>query len=212
MAEQTGLTAQRRVVLGKKVRRLRRQGIVPANVFGRGRDSKPIQLDSVELKRLLAGHGGSKLINLRIDGTNDAVLVRHVQHEPRTGHIQHVDFLHVDLTEKLRARVPVHLVGEAPAVRQLGGVLLRMSDAIEVECLPRDLPEALELDIRRLEQFDTTLYARDVPLPQGVTLLAEPDEAVVKVTPPRMAEEEAPALAEAPAAAAPTEETKEPEA
>jgi large subunit ribosomal protein L25 len=203
MAEQTSLSAQRRTVVGKKVRRLRRDGIIPANVFGRGRDSAAIQVGAHDLQRLLARHGGSRIISLRVDGTDEATLLRHVQRDPRTGAIEHVDFMHVEMTQKIRARVPVRLIGEAPAVRQLGGVLLHITDAIEVECLPRDLPEALELDVSGLDQLDATLHVRDIPLPRGVELLADPDETVVRLTPPRMVEEVAPAApAEAPAAPA----------
>ncbi len=208
MAEQTSLPAQRRAVQGKKVRQLRRQGIIPANVFGRGRASTAIQVSALDLQRLLSRRGGARIISLQIDGTDEAALLRHVQRDPRTGHIEHVDFMHVEMTRKIRARVPVHLVGEAPAVRQLGGVLLHMSDAIEVECLPRDLPEALELDISGLDQLDATLHVSDIHLPQGVELLDDPDEPVAKVTPPRMAEEVA-APAEAPAAAAAPAEAPE---
>jgi large subunit ribosomal protein L25 len=205
MAEQTSLPAQRRTVQGKKVRQLRRQGLIPANVFGQGRASTAIQVSALDLQHLLARRVGARIINLRLDGTDEAALLRHVQRDPRTGHIEHVDFMHVEMTQKIRARVPVHLVGEAPAVRQQGGVLLHMSDAIEVECLPRDLPETLKLDISGLDQFDATLHVSDIHLPPGVELLADPDEPVVKVTPPRMAEEAVPP-AEAPAAAAtPTE-------
>jgi large subunit ribosomal protein L25 len=208
MAEQASLAAQRRDVHGKKVRQLRRQGIIPANVFGRGRDSTAIQVQAHDLKRLLAAHGGTRLISLRIDGADEAALLRHVQHDPRTGAIEHVDFMHVEMTQPIRARVPVRLIGEAPAVRVLGGVLLHMSDAIEVECLPRDLPESVELDISQLDQLDATLHVSDVVLPPKVTLLDDPNEPLVKVTPTRVTEEvPAPAEAAAPApeAAPPTE-------
>jgi large subunit ribosomal protein L25 len=202
MAEQLTVTAQPRVILGKAVRRLRREGTIPANIYGRGRTSRAVQLEGPELKRLLAANAGSRVIQLRVNGAQEAAMVRHITHEPRSGRVLHIDFMHVVMTEKLRAPVPMRLVGEAPAVRTLGGTLLHMRDALEVECLPRDLPEALELDISPLDSFDATLHAREVPLPAGVTLLDPPDEPVVKVSPPRMVEEEAPA----PAAAAEAEE------
>lgn len=202
MAEQITLTAQRREVLGKQVNRLRREGILPANIFGHGRPSVAIQVNAHELRQLLAAHGGSKLIQLRVDGAPETAVVRHIGRDPRTGRIEHVDFMHIEMTEKMRARVPLRLIGEAPAVRQFGGVLLHLVDAVEVECLPQELPEALDLDISELESLDAALHARDLKLPQGVIMQLDLDEVLVKVTPPRMAEEEAAPAAEAPAAPA----------
>jgi large subunit ribosomal protein L25 len=185
MAEQATLTIQRRDVLGKRVRRLRAQGIVPANVYGHGRASRPVQFNDLEFRRLLNARGGTKVIDLREDGANEAAVVRHIEREPKTGRIQHVDFMHVEMNEKLRARIPIRLVGDAPAVRTLGGTLLHLVDTVEVECLPRDLPDALELDISSLEDFDSTLQVSDLPLPRGVTLLADSEEPVVRIAAPR---------------------------
>jgi large subunit ribosomal protein L25 len=197
MAEQNTLTAQRREVVGRHLGQLRRQGIVPANIFGRGRPSVAIQIDGHDLKKLLAAHGGSKLIQLQVDGARETAIVRHIGRDPRTGQIEHVDFMHIEMTEKMRARVPLRLVGEAPAVRQLDGVLLHLVDTLEVECLPQELPEALELDISGMDSLDAGLHARDIKLPAGVSLMADPDEAVVKMTPPRMVQEEVAPAAEA---------------
>lgn len=199
MADQITLTAQRREVMGRHLGQLRRQGIVPANIFGRGRPSVAIQINGHDLKRLLAAHGGSKLIQLQVDGARETAIVRHIGRDPRTGQIEHVDFMHIEMTEKMRARVPLRLVGEAPAVRQLDGVLLHLLDALEVECLPQELPEALELDISGMDSLDAGLHARDIILPKGVSLMTDPDEVLVKMMPPRMVQEE-----EAPAAAAAT--------
>lgn len=207
MADEVTLAVAPRTTLGKRVRRLRHEGTIPANIFGHGRESRAVQIDAMELKRLLSKYGGARLMHLTLDGKSEAALIRHVQHDPRTGAIQHVDFLHVDMREKIRARVPVHLAGEPPAVKQLGGVLLHMSDTLEVECLPNDLPERLELDVSGLENLDDTLYVRDVLVPAGVVMLAEADEPVAKVTASRTAAvaeaaaPEQPAAEEAPEAA-----------
>lgn len=207
MAEQLTVTVQPRTILGKAVRQLRREGTIPANIYRHGHASRAVQLEAHELKRLLAAHAGSRVIQLRLNGAQEAAMVRHIQHEPRSGHVQHIDFMHVEMGEKLRTPLPVRLVGEAPAVHTLGGTLLHLKDTLEVECLPGDLPEALELDISALDSFDATLYARDVALPRKVALLDSPDEVVVKVSPPRLVEEEAAApTAAAPAAPTPPEE------
>ena len=205
MAEQATLAIQQREVLGKRVRQLRRRGIIPANIYGHGRASRAVQVRALDLKRLLSSHTGSRIVRLRLGGTDEPALVRHIMHEPVTGEVLHVDFMHVELTEKIRARVPVRLTGEAPAVRNLDGTLLHMADAVEVESLPQDLPEAIELDVSRLEHLDDVLHASDLPIPARVTLLADSEEPIVKIAPPRAVEEAAPAAP----AVAPAEETTE---
>ena len=201
MAEQVTVALQPRTTLGKAVRRLRRAGIIPANVYGRSRPSRAVQLDAKEAKLLLATHGGASVLRLRLDGAEEAAVIRDVKHEPKTGKIQHIDFMHVELNVAMHARVPVRLVGEAPAVRIHGGTVLHLVDAVEVECFPADLPAALELDISQLESLDAVLHASDLSLPHGVHLLTRPDEVLVKVAAPRTEEEAAPTpIEETPAA------------
>ena len=200
MAEQISVPLQPRTTTGKKVRRLRRDGIIPANIYGHDRASRAVQLDDKEAQRLLATHAGSSVLRLKLNGAEEAAVIRAVKHEPKSGKIEHIDFMHIELDQLMRARVPVHLHGEAPAVRLLGGTLLHLVDAVEVECLPGNLPPALELDITRLEALDSALHVADVQLPRDVRLLTRPEEVVVKVEPPRVEEEAPAAAAEAPAA------------
>lgn len=217
MANQVSLQVAPRTVLGKKVKRLRRKGIIPANLYGQHQPSQPLQLDLYTLDRFLAGHHATHVIDLRVDGGDGTVfnaLVRHVARKPGSGKILHVDFLRVSMNEPVTVRVPVVLKGTAPAVTVAGGVLLHMVDTLEVECLPGDIPEGLELDISGLADIDDTLHVRDVPLPQRVKLLSDKDEPVVKVVAPRaVLAEEAAAAAEEAAAPAPApaagEETPE---
>lgn len=211
MADTLTVEAQPRQVEGKKVRQLRRQGIIPANLFGRGQDSRAIQVTALEVKRILAQHAGAKILRLQVSGAADTVLIRHIQREPKTGAIQHIDFMHVDMTEKMHARVLVTLVGDAPAVKQHGGVLLHVLDSVEVECLPGNLPEALTLDVSGLDELDSSLHVRDLIAPTGVQILSDGDEVVAKIEKPRILVEETPAAATEEAAAAPaaTEEAAE---
>ncbi len=212
MAEQVTLEIEPRTVLGKQVRRLRRAGVLPANIYGHGRPSRAVQISSMEFRKLLNAHGGNRVIQLRLNGTAEPALVRHIEREPKTGRIQHVDFMHVEMNVKLRARVTVHVVGGAPAVRSLSGVLLHLTDTVEVECLPADLPEALEVDVSGLEELDVPVLASDIKLPRNITLLTDPSEQLAKVVATRAepepeaaateAAEEAPAEAEAAAATA----------
>ncbi len=188
MAGQVSLQVASRTVLGKEVKKLRRVGVIPANIYGRHQPSQALQVDQHALERFLAGHRATRVIDLQVDGSNGTVLnalVRHIKRSPRNGKILHVDFLRVSMNEPITVRVPLRLIGTAPAVEVEGGVLLHMLDTLEIECLPGDLPEALELDIGSLKELDDALHVRDVPLPPKVTLLSDPDEPVAKVVAPR---------------------------
>jgi large subunit ribosomal protein L25 len=201
MAEQVTVAVQPRTTTGKRVRRLRHEGIIPANIYGHNRASRAVQLDAKEAERLLASHGGASVLRLRLDGAEESAVIRGVKHEPKTGKIQHIDFMHIEMNVAMRARVPVHLHGEAPAVRVHGGTVLHLVDTVEVECLPADLPASLSLDISQLEELDSSLHASDLSIPRGVRLLARPDEVLVKMAAPRVEEAEAPTpIEETPAA------------
>jgi large subunit ribosomal protein L25 len=206
MPEQVPLQVEKRTVLGKKVRQLRRQGVLPANIFGGHRASIPIQLDAHELERMLKTYGHTTIFRVKVPGAaEDTVLIRHVQRAPTSGAIQHVDFLHVEMSQPIKARIPLHLTGEAPAVKLHGGILMRPVDALEVEALPADLPNALTVDVSVLAELNSTVTAGAVAVPPRVKLLANPDEPVVMIAVPRAAAAEAAAEAAVPpAAVAPT--------
>ncbi|HLV98122.1 MAG TPA: 50S ribosomal protein L25 [Ktedonobacterales bacterium] len=215
MAAKVSLEVAPRTTLGKQVKQLRRQGIIPANLYGRKQPSQALQVDLYTLDRFLAGHAATRVIDLQLGGRKGEVynaLIRHVARSPRSGKILHVDFLRVSMNEPIVVRVPVTLKGTAPAVAVEGGVLLHLLDTLEIESLPGDIPEALELDINGLAAIDDSLRVSDVPLPRGVTLLSPADEPVVKVVAPRavLAEEaaEAAAAEEKEAAAPAAEEGK----
>src|SRR5262249_54960658 len=126
MAEQVKFAVQRRTALGKAASKLRRQGIIPGNIYGGGRESIAIQFNGLEFQRFLAKHPATTLLRLTLgEGARDeTVVVRHVEREPATRAIQHVDFLHVELSQAIRARLPLHLTGDAPAVKLDAGGLL----------------------------------------------------------------------------------------
>ena len=206
MAQQTELEIRPREVLGKATKRLRKAGIIPANIFGHHEESQAVQIDAVAFDQLVRGHHATSLIALRQPGNSatQTALIRHVQHDPRSGKIIHVDFFRVSLRERVTSKVPLHFVGEAPAVKLEGGVLLRLLDALEVECEAGDLVEFVEVDVTPLTEIDAMIHAGDVKLPAGYTLLTDPKEGVAKVAATRaeIAEE----AAEAPAPAAPAAE------
>lgn len=175
---------------GKQVQKLRRQGHIPAVVYGHDRPSQSLDVDGRAFERLWEKAGESSLIDLVIDG-QDAVkaIIHDLQRDPTTNRILHVDFHQVNLMEKVTVDVALHFVGEAAAVKELGGTLIKSHDTIQVECLPKDLVREITVDVSSLKTFDDAFYMRDLRLPKGLELKEEPDDLLVHVEPPRTAEE-----------------------
>lgn len=178
------LNAQRRDVLGKQVKALRRQGHLPAVVYGHHIQPVAILLDTKEASRLLSGVTSSQLIKVSINGEQHNVLVREKQRNPITGTLLHVDFLEVSMTEKLRANVVIALEGEAPAVKELDGIVVTGIEQLEVESLPGDLPERITVDISSLVAIGDSIHVRDIRVPAAVEVLTDLDEMIVLVTAP----------------------------
>ena len=188
MAQQTervGLTAEKRTVIGKQVKQLRRQGWVPGVMYGHGFDPVPLRFEKKSLRHVLSKVGGSQLISINIEGNKqpEMALVRDVQRDPIRGSLLHVDFYRVRMTERLTAEVPLIVVGESPVVEAREGILLQGISSIEVECLPGDLVDAIEVDLTDLVEIDQALYVRDLAVPAGIDILTDLDEMVVRVVP-----------------------------
>ncbi|MCS7276306.1 MAG: 50S ribosomal protein L25 [Dehalococcoidia bacterium] len=191
--ERVELKASRRQVLGKAVKRLRRQGLTPANIYGKGIQSLAIQVSTHDLWHLLRHAGRHEIVYLQVDGEEERpCFIRAVQKDPITDELLHVDFQQVSLTEKVRLEVPLHLVGEAPAVDRYGAMVLQLLDVVLVEGLPTALPPFIEVDLSRLDAPDSVIHVSDLQPPPGVTILTDPEmvvaRAVVEAAP---AEEEA---------------------
>jgi len=156
-----------------------------------------IQVDRTALERFMKDHGRTTLINMAIPGTSEqTAMIAHVQREPVSGKIQHVDFMQIEMNQPMKVRVPIHVEGESPAVKSGDGILLHLRNDIEVEALPTDLPESLTIDVSGLEKVDDAVYMRDLKLPQGVQHVhMSPDEPLIKVVVTRAAIEEAAAEA-----------------
>lgn len=182
--EDLALRAERRTAMGKRVRALRRQGLVPANLYWRRQETIPLQFPQRELENFLAHHHGTAVVRISFNGQERPALIKHIQRHPTSDRLLHVTFQQVALTEKLRAEVPLHFVGEAPAAKARGGTLLHNLTAVEVEALPHDLPSMLEVDVSSLVDFDAAIHVRDLTPPAGVTILEDPEELVAKVVPP----------------------------
>lgn len=189
MAEKVVIEATPRTVLGKAVKRLRKEGLIPGNVYGHHVEPIPVQLRALAFDRLLRQHDTTKVITLQLaDHPEETVLVRHVQHNALSDQIIHIDFTRVDEQERIESKVALNFVGTAPGVKLHGGVMLHLVDALAIECAASDLVEHLDVDISVLTEIDATLYARDIPLSSKYTLLADPDEPIVKIAAPRVEE------------------------
>jgi large subunit ribosomal protein L25 len=185
------LALEKRTLKGKQVNRLRRQGLVPGVVYGHHFEPVAVQMPAKTLHQVLSRAGFSHLVDLRLPEwpKPEKALVREVQRDPITNEVLHVDFFRVSLTERIRAEIPITFVGESPLRDSANAVLLYGVDSIEVECLPVDLPEAVEVDLAELREIGQAVYVRDLKLSDKVEVLTHPDELVVKVEPAEVPEE-----------------------
>ncbi|MEZ4768102.1 MAG: 50S ribosomal protein L25 [Caldilineales bacterium] len=168
--------------------KLRAEGYTPAVVYGADQSPQALQIDSRELRRLLARGGAAHLINLEGESfPKTRVLIREVQRHPIRTELLHIDFVRVSAGQKIRMAVPLHIVGEAPAVEE-GAILLQNVDSVEIECLPDNLPAFLEVDISGLVHIQDRIHATDLKLPPGVSLYGDlSDEAIISLSIPRSA-------------------------
>jgi large subunit ribosomal protein L25 len=191
------IVAEERAGTGKGAnRRLRAQGRIPAVVYGRGKATRQLTLDPVELSKLLkrSGSGINTLIDLKVGSAETVVLVREIQREPVGGSWLHADLYEVDLRQKIQVRVPLHIVGRPMGVEN-GGILDHPLREVEIECLPRAIPDSVEVNVSALDVGDS-IHVRDLVLPEGATMLSDADLAVASVVLPK-AEEEQPVAAAA---------------
>jgi large subunit ribosomal protein L25 len=188
--EEIVLKANRRAVKGKQVKAIRREGKLPAIIYGHHIEPISIEMDLRETTRSLMGLAPSTLVTVDVDGTQHRTLVRERQRNKLTGTLLHIDFLAVSMTEKLRAGVYIEISGTAPAIRDFDGVLVTGMDEVEVECLPQDLPERIVVDISGLKEIGDGIYVHDLVVPQGVKILEEPETMVALITAQAAVEEE----------------------
>lgn len=176
------LHAEKRKVTGKQVRKLRREGKLPAIIYGHKVEPTALSLDLKETTKILSTLTGSSLVTVSIEGKEEAVLVREKQKDYIKGTLLHVDFQVVSLTEKLTTGVEVELTGIAPAVKDFNGVVVSGLPEVKVECLPQDLPEKIVVDISNLLKIGDAIYVRDLPAIEKVTILDNPDELIAIIS------------------------------
>lgn len=210
--EKINLSASKRRVFGKKVKKLRKDGLLPANVYGKKVASKAVEVNIVDFEKAFAKAGESGLVSLEVEGKSLPVLIHNVQYHPVTSHPLHADFYQVDLKEKVTAKVPLELTGEAPAVKDKVGVLLTILSDVEVEALPADLPDKISVDVGKLVALDQSVKIEELKISPKIKIVTEGSLDIVKVAPlvskeaESLAKEEAAAAAAAAAAATPATE------
>jgi len=204
--EKVVLKAEKRGVVGKQVKALRREGKLPAVIYGRHTDPININLEAHSASLALARATSSSLVTIDVEGTQHLTLVREKQRDFIKNRLLHVDFLAVSMSEKLRTAVSIHFVGVSGAVKDHGAVMVHNLEQLHVECLPTDLPERIEVDISSLAKIGDGLRVRDVVVSDKVRVLEDPDTMVAVATMPKVEEEAAvPGAEGAVAAVTPTE-------
>lgn len=207
------LAAKKRKILGKKVKSLRAAGGLPAVVFGGKEPSTALELNAGQFEKVYAAAGESTLIDLDIEGEKEKILISEVQHDP-LGKLLHVDLRRISAGEKITAAIPVVIEGESQPVKSGEGVLLTLLLELEVECLPADLPHEIKADLSTLNEVGQGITIGQLPIDQTKVKIVghEPDELVVKVDYPQVAEvEEAPVSEEEAIAAVEATQEKKPE-
>ncbi|MEY2482763.1 MAG: large subunit ribosomal protein [Verrucomicrobiota bacterium] len=199
MAKQVKLTAERRTATGRSaVRKLKAAGSVPAIIYGAKDKAEPLQVSRRAISAMLSHAAGENiLVELEIDGKNRLALVQEVQHAPLGGAVLHIDFHAVSMDEVIEADVPLEPIGTANGVKNMGGLLEQSLRSLAIECLPRDLPDVITVDVSALNIGDG-IHVREIQLPAGVTTRVQPDLTAFSVLAPTVEEEPVAAAVEAP--------------
>ena len=186
------LTLDAREAQGKANKRLRRDGLVPGVVYGKGQESVPVQVEAKTFETLYRAAGKTSVVKFRLPGASRSTsgFIKSVQRHPLSGSAIHVDYLLVNLKVEMEVDVPIVLVGEAPAVTELGGTLLNNLSTLRVKALPTDIPHQVDVNVSTLSSFDLAIHVKDLSLNRDlVHVLADGETLVATVVPPRVEEE-----------------------
>ena len=183
------LNAQPRTIIGSQVKTLRKKGFLPAVVYGEGIKTQAISTSFVDFERVFRSAGESTLVTLNVEGKTHNVLIHDVSYDALRGQPIHADFYAVRMDKVIRAKVALEFIGESSAVKNDGGILVKVMHEIEVEALPQDLPHELHVDLGLLSAFESKALVQDITLPKGVKLIADGDEIIALVEAPRSVED-----------------------
>lgn len=175
------LKAEKRTVLGKQVKKLRREGLMPGNVYGKGLSSVALQVTLTDFEKAHKEAGDTGLIDLQLNGTSHPVLVKNLHMDFQSHTPLHADFYQVNMKEKVKAMVPVILTGEAKAATDKVGLVLQTLSEVEIEALPDKLAENIEVNVEHLAQIDDHILVGDLKAPEGVAILTDENQTVAKV-------------------------------
>lgn len=185
MSKAIALKADIRDVVGKKVKNLRQQDVIPAVMYGNKIAAQNVSVKYIDFKRVYDKAGESALIELDTAGKKHNVLIHDIQLAPMSGKITHVDFFQVNMKEEVETHIPLEFVGESAAVKAHGGVLIKNMDEIEVKCLPADLPEKYEIDLSKLATFDDVFAVKDLKISDKVEIMLDPETVIALAAAPR---------------------------
>lgn len=197
--ERITIQARPRNIVGRKVKSLRRQGFLPAVIYGHGFDSLAIQVPLKEFEKVYTEAGETTIIYLKVGDKEYPTIIQDVTKNPLSDELLHADFYKVRLDEKIKAKIPLNFIGESPAVKNLGGILVKNISEIEVEGFPQDLPHQVNVDISSLKELKGHILVKDLPISEKLKVEADPAAIVVLVQEP-ISEEELKAQLEAPTA------------
>lgn len=179
------LKVQIREKLGKKVKNIRRQGLIPAELYGHNVSNMHLAVNAKDFNNIYKQAGESSIVNLIVDDEKFKkpipVLIYNIQKSYLNNTILHIDFYQVRMDEKIKAHIPLKFVGEPPAVKNYGGILNKSMLEIEIEALPKDLPHEIEVDLSQLQELNQTIYVKDLVMPKGVKFLVDPETPVATI-------------------------------
>ncbi|MFH1769242.1 MAG: 50S ribosomal protein L25 [Parcubacteria group bacterium] len=189
ITEKIELEAQPRDIKGRQVKTLRKDGILPAVIYGYGMEATAIQVPIKKFEAVYAEAGESTLVYLKVGDKTQPTIINNVDLDPISSKTIHADFYRVRLDKEIIAGVPLHFIGESPAVKNFGGILIKNVHEVEVKALPEKLPNSIEIDISGLTQLEEQILIKDLPVSEGVEIQARQDDIVVLVKTPLSEEE-----------------------
>ena len=194
MVDKVKLLAKERIIKGKQVKSLRREGLLPVVMYGKEKAPLALVVDAHDFELLYRKSGSNTVVSIELekeDGSTEKknILIYNVDKDPVKGKIIHADLLRINMNEKITTTVPLKIFGDSEAVLTLGGSLLTTADEIEIECLPGELPHEIEVDVVTLVDFESVIHVSDLNIPTGVTVITDPETVIAHVEAPRSEEE-----------------------